>query len=122
MPRKTLMAGAGWPSLSLLLCCVGCSSLPPVQAPPTEIQVTDIRYVGIPTADTTPCPGPASLPPKATNADLARHDAAETARADCDEKLMADVAKKSGQPVAAKGAGTVTAPAAASTTPPQPRP
>lgn len=122
MQRKTLMAGAGWLNLSLLLCCAGCSSLPPVQAPPAEIRFTEVRYVGIPTADTTPCPGPKDLPPKATNKDLAAHDTAESARAICDEKLMADTAKKSGQPVVPAGAGTVAAPTAASTTPPQPRP
>ena len=109
---KALTRAAGWLSPSLTLCCVACSSLPPVQAPPQEIRVTEVRYVSLPAADLTPCPKPQDLPAKATNADLAAHDGAETGRGDCDDKLMEEAAKKAGQLVT-----PVPAPATASAPP-----
>lgn len=120
--NNRLMPGAGYLSLSLLLCCAGCSGLPPVQAPAAEIRVPDTRYVNVPAADTTPCPQPQPLPAAANNGDLAQHDAAEAARGDCDDKQLQEIARKQGQPVQPAASATASPPTPATTAPPQPLP
>lgn len=105
---------AGLLSLCLMLSLQACAGLPPVQAPPQVVTVTEVRYVEIPAADMLPCPQPAETATP-TNADLLTHDRGETKAATCDEQQLEKVRAKAGQIVQAPY--PVTVPSAAATPP-----
>lgn len=105
---------AGLLSLCLMLSLQACAGLPPVQAPPQVVTVTEVRYVEIPAADMLPCPQPAETATP-TNADLLTHDRGETKAATCDEQQLAKVRDKSGQVV--KSPAAATAPSTPATQP-----
>src|SRR5690348_10169566 len=106
---------AGSMSLCLMLSLQACAGLPPVQAPPQVVTVTEVRYVQIPEADTEPCPRLAEVA-HPTNADLMTHDRETTKAAVCDEEQLQRVRDKSGQLVKLPAPATESSAAA---TPPR---